>query len=142
VEKGYVSNFEEAFRQYLGEEAPSYVERDSKTTEEVIGLALQGGGIPVVAHPIRIGLARAVEYDVLRRFKDAGLVGLEVCHSDHPPALQTYYGTLAEEFELLPTGGSDFHGTVKPDIELGTGRAGNVRAPLAFLDGLRQYKAL
>ncbi len=135
-------NFEEAFRRYLGEEAPSYVERDSKTTEEVIALALQGGGIPVVAHPIRIGLARAVEHDVLGRLKDAGLVGLEVCHSDHPPALQAYYQTLADEFGLLPTGGSDFHGAVKPDIELGTGRAGNVRAPLAFLEGLRQYKPL
>ena len=59
VEKGYVPNFEEAFRQYLGEEAPSFVERDSKTTEEVIGLAREGGGIPVVAHPIRIGQVRS-----------------------------------------------------------------------------------
>jgi predicted metal-dependent phosphoesterase TrpH len=140
VEKGYVSNFEEAFRQYLGEEAPSYVERDSKTTEEVIELALKGGGMPVVAHPIRIGLARAVEHDVLARFKKAGLVGLEVCHSDHPPALQAYYRLLADELELLPTGGSDFHGTVKPDVELGSGRAGNVRAPMEFLEGLRRWR--
>ncbi len=139
VDKGYVGNFEEAFKQYLGEEAPSYVERDSKTTEEVIRLALDGGGIPVVAHPIRIGLARAVEHDVLAQFKKAGLVGLETIHSDHPPALQTYYGLLAQELDLLPTGGSDFHGAVKPDIELGTGRAGNVRAPLEFLEGLRNY---
>ena len=96
VDKGYVTTFEEAFKQYLGEEAPSYVERDSKTTEEVIRLALDGGGIPVVAHPIRIGLARAVEHDVLAQFKKAGLVGLETIHSDHPPALQTYYGLLAQ----------------------------------------------
>jgi hypothetical protein len=139
VEKGYVPNFEEAFRQYLGEEAPSYVERDSKTTEEVIQLALAGGGLPVVAHPIRIGLARAVEHTVLERLKKAGLVGLEVVHSDHPLALQAHYQTLADELGLLPTGGSDFHGTVKPDVDLATGRAGNVRAPLGFLQRLRRY---
>ncbi len=140
VEKGYVSNFQEAFEKYLGEDAPSYVERESKTTEEVIQLALEGGGLPVVAHPIRIGLARAIEHAVLARFKQAGLVGLEVVHSDHPPALQAYYRTLAHELELLPTGGSDFHGAaVKPDIELGTGRAGNVRVPIEFLQGLEQH---
>jgi len=140
LEKGYVTNFEDAFHKYLGEDAPSYVERDSSTTEEVIELARQGGGIPVVAHPIRIGLARAVEHAVLPRFKEAGLVGLEVYHSDHPPALQEYYRALAGELDLLPTGGSDFHGkSVKPDIELGTGRAHNVRVPLEFLEGLRRF---
>jgi hypothetical protein len=139
VEKGYVTNFEDAFHKYLGEDAPSYVERESNTTEEVIDLARQGGGIPVVAHPIRIGLARAVEHEVLTRFKQAGLVGLEVYHSDHPPALQQYYRVLADELELLPTGGSDFHGAVKPDIELGTGRAHNLRVPAEFLEGLRRF---
>ena len=138
VDKGYVRNFEDAFKLYLGEEAPSYVERESKTTVEVITLAREAGGIPVVAHPIRIGLPRAVEFETLADFKKAGLVGLEVIHSDHPLALQTYYRTVADELELLPTGGSDFHGTVKPDVELGTGRANNVRAPYEFLEGLRR----
>jgi predicted metal-dependent phosphoesterase TrpH len=139
VEKGYAANFEDAFHKYLGEDAPSFVERDSNTTEEVIALARQGGGIPVVAHPIRIGLARAPEHDALARLKQAGLVGLEVYHSDHPPAMQTYYRHLADELELLPTGGSDFHGDVKPDIELGSGRANNVRVPVEFLQGLRRF---
>ena len=139
VEKGYAANFEEAFRKYLGEEAPSYVERDSNTTEEVIALARSGGGIPVVAHPIRIGLARAQEPIILERLREAGLVGLEVYHSDHPAALQAHYRALADEFDLLPTGGSDFHGAAKPDIDLGTGRAHNVNVPLEFLEGLRRF---
>lgn len=139
LDKGYVRNFEDAFKLYLGEEAPSYVERESKTTNEVITLALEGGGIPVVAHPIRIGLPRLAEFETLANFKKAGLVGLEVYHSDHPPALQTYYRTVADELGLLPTGGSDFHGAPKPDIELGTGRAHNVRVPVEFLEGLRRY---
>lgn len=139
VEKGYAHNFEDAFHKYLGEDAPSYVERDSNTTEEVIALALEGGGIPVVAHPIRIGLSRLVEHEVLTRLEKAGLVGLEVYHSDHPPVLQEYYRHLAAELGLLPTGGSDFHGTPKPDIELGSGRANNVKVPLEFLEGLQRF---
>ena len=142
VEKGYVPNFEEAFRQYLGEEAPSFVERDSKTTEEVIVLALEAGGIPVVAHPIRIGLARAVEHDVLRRFKERRIgAAWKFAIPTILRRYRRYYQTVADELDLLPTGGSDFHGAVKPDIELGTGRAGNVRAPLSFLEGLRNYQA-
>jgi predicted metal-dependent phosphoesterase TrpH len=139
VEKGYVTNFDEAFRKYLGEDAPSYVERESKTTEEVVAFARAAGGIPVLAHPIRLGLARPAEAAILRRLQQAGLAGLEVYHSEHSPALQSYYRELAAEMKLLPTGGSDFHGAVKPDIELGGGRGHNVRVPLEFLEGLRRF---
>jgi predicted metal-dependent phosphoesterase TrpH len=139
VEKGYAANFDDAFRKYIGEQAPSYVERDSNTTEEVIELAREGGGIPVVAHPIRIGLTRASEPLVLERLRNAGLAGLEVYHSEHPPALQTYYRELAARLGLLPTGGSDFHGAAKPGVELGSGVKNNVKVPLEFLEGLRQF---
>ena len=139
VEKGYVPNFDEAFRQYLGEDAPSYVERESKTTEEVVAFARAGGGIPVLAHPIRLSLPRATEAAMFEHLQQAGLVGLEVYHSEHPPALQAYYRELAARLNLLPTGGSDFHGAVKPDIELGSGRANNVRVPAEFLEGLRRF---
>jgi predicted metal-dependent phosphoesterase TrpH len=139
VEKGYVSNFDDAFRQYLGEDAPSYVERECNTTEEVIELARVGGGLPVVAHPIRLGLSRASEPALFGRLKQAGLAGLEVYHSEHSPALQAHYRHMAAELDLLPTGGSDFHGTVKPDIDLGTGRSNNISVPLAFLERLRRF---
>jgi predicted metal-dependent phosphoesterase TrpH len=137
VEKGYAKSLEDAFQRYLGEEAPSYVHRESLTTVETVGLVRQGGGIPVVAHPIRLGLDRIAERSFLEEAKAAGLLGLEAYHSEHSPALQQYYLGLADELGLLPTGGSDFHGpTVKPDIELGTGRNGNVSVPLAFLTAL------
>ncbi len=138
VEKGYAKSLEDAFQRFLGEDAPSYVHRDSLTTAETVALVRAGGGIPVVAHPIRLGMDRAAERAFLVEAKAAGLLGLEVYHSEHSPALQQYYLELARELDLLPTGGSDYHGPgVKPDIELGTGRNGNVSVPLAFLDGLR-----
>ncbi len=141
VEKGYARNSEEAFRRYLGEEAPSFVPRESKTAEEAIDIVRSAGGVPVVAHPIRLGLPRAQERELLMRYRRAGLLGLEIYHSEHPPELQAYYHQLAAELDLLPTGGSDFHGAIKPDTQLGTGINGNVRVPAAFLEGLRQAVA-
>jgi 3',5'-nucleoside bisphosphate phosphatase len=137
VEKGYAADSDDAFERYIGETAPSYVERQSQTTEEAIQIILAGGGIPVVAHPVRLALPQAIERQVLRSLKDAGLLGLEVYHSEHPPELQSYYLRLADELKLLPTGGSDFHGTAKPGVKLGTGLNDNVRVPHEFLDRLR-----
>jgi 3',5'-nucleoside bisphosphate phosphatase len=138
VDKGYATDTEDAFQRYLGVTAPSYIERQSLATIEVIRMIRDGGGIPVVAHPIRLHLPRDQERSVFLKLKDAGLLALEVYHSDHPPEVQAYYRQLAEELNLLPTGGSDFHGAAKPAISLGTGLRGNVRVPLEFLDRLRR----
>ena len=137
VDKGYAENSEEAFARYLGEQAPTFVQRQSKTTPEVIQIVREAGGIPSVAHPIRLGLPRTQERELLIEYRAAGLVGLEVYHSEHPPELQAYYRQLADELDLMPTGGSDFHGSIKPDIDLGTGFQGNVRVPFVFLENLR-----
>ncbi len=137
VEKGYARNFDDAFRRYLGEGAPSYVERQSQSTEEAVERVQSAGGIAVIAHPVRLSIDRDLEPIILSSLKDAGLGGLEVYHSDHTPELQAHYHQLAQELGLLPTGGSDFHGDVKPNVELGTGVRGNVRVPLEFLDRMR-----
>jgi len=138
VEKGYAVNSEDAFTRYIGEQAPTYVERQSQDSETVIRKIRDGNGIPVVAHPVRLGLERSEEREALLRFKAAGLLGLEIYHSEHPPVLQAHYRQLAEELALLPTGGSDFHGAVKPDIQLGTGLRGNIRVPVEFLADMRR----
>jgi predicted metal-dependent phosphoesterase TrpH len=140
VEKGYAQNSEDAFRRYLGENAPSYVERQSLSTPEVVSMIREGGGIPSVAHPVRLRLPRQQEREILMALRDVGLLGLEIYHSDHPPELQAYYRQLTEELKLLPTGGSDFHGTAKPSIALGTGLHGNLRVPLEFLERLRELR--
>ena len=142
VEKGYAKSLEDAFKRYIGEEAASYVARESLTTLETVAVVRKGGGVPVIAHPIRLQMDRAAERTFLESAKSAGLLGLEAYHSEHSPDLQRYYLQLAADLDLLPTGGSDFHGpTVKPDIQLGTGRSGNVNVPLTFLDGLRAVAA-
>jgi len=142
VEKGYAKNLEDAFRKYLGEEAPSYVQRESHTLDEVIRMVRSGGGIPVVAHPIRLDLALEQEREVLASAKQAGLLGLEVYHSEHSASARARYAQLAKDLDLFPTGGSDFHGDAKPSVRLGEGVAGNVRVPRALLDGLRAIRTI
>lgn len=139
VEKGYARDFDDAFRRFLGEDAPTYVPRKSKTTDEVIAIVRRANGFPVIAHPIRLGFPRDEERQLLLRFKRAGLLGLEIYHPEHTPELQAYYRQLAMELELLPTGGSDFHGTIKPGIHLGTGADGNVRVPTRFLEDMQAF---
>ncbi len=140
IEKGYAKDSEDAFQKYLGEEAPSYVQRESHRLEEVIRVVRLGGGIPVIAHPIRLGLAGEQEREVLTSAKEAGLLGLEVYHSEHSTSAQAHYKKLAEDLDLAPTGGSDFHGDLKPTVRLGEGIAGNVRVPRAYLDRLRAIR--
>ncbi len=140
VKKGYARDSEDAFRKYLGESAPTFVERQSFSTEQVIGKMRAAGGIPVVAHPVRINLLHdEAEARVMERLKEAGLLGLEVQHSDQSAELQDYYSGLARKLGLLETGGSDFHGEIKPDIELGSGRNGNIRVPFDYLEKLEAY---
>jgi predicted metal-dependent phosphoesterase TrpH len=139
VDKGYASDHEDAFRRYIGEDAPAFVERQSMTTSEAIRVVRAADGIPVIAHPVRLKLSREAEGEFFRTLKDAGLLGLEVYHSEHSPTLQAHYRQLAEELHLLPTGGSDFHGSAKAGTELGTGVNGNIRVPKRFFDNLIAY---
>jgi 3',5'-nucleoside bisphosphate phosphatase len=138
IDKGYVTSFDEAFRRYLGESAPSYVERFAPYVPVAIQRVLDAGGLPVLAHPIRLGFRDAeVEEKYISELRDAGLRGIEVFHSDHRPADMERYGGIARKFNLLVTGGSDFHGDVKPQISLGTGYHGNLNIPISVLNDLR-----
>ncbi len=138
IDKGYASNFDEAFRRYLGESAPTYVERYAPYVAVAIKRVLEAGGVPVLAHPIRLGIHDlAAEESFISELRDAGLRGIEVFHSDHRPADMVRYGAIARRHNLLVTGGSDFHGDVKPEISLGTGYHGNLNIPISVLQDLR-----
>lgn len=141
LEKGYAASYQDAFERYIGEGAPTFVERPSETTEQTIHIVRSAHGIPVLAHPIRLSLSLEAEREAIVRLKRAGLLGLEVYHSEHTPEMQAHYQALADELDLLPTGGSDFHGRLKPDVSLGTGWNGNIRVPRTLLDNMREHLA-
>jgi len=139
VHKGYAANSEEAFQKYLDESAPSFVERHAPPVTEGIRRVAEGGGLPVLAHPIRLGIRDpAAEEALIGELRDAGLRGLEAYHSDHRPWDAERYAAVARKLGLAVTGGSDFHGSAKPRISLGTGFDGNLSVPLSVLDELRK----
>jgi hypothetical protein len=138
MDKGYAANYEEAFRRYLGETAPTFVERYAPDVPVAIKRVLDAGGLPVLAHPIRLGMRDLnAEETFIREMRDAGLRGLEVFHSDHRPQDMERYGGIARKYKLLVTGGSDFHGDIKPQILLGTGYQGNLNIPISVLNDMR-----
>jgi hypothetical protein len=138
MDKGYAANYEDAFRRYLGETAPTFVERYAPDVPVAIGRVLEAGGLPVLAHPIRLGLRDLdTEAKFIGELKDAGLRGIEVFHSDHRPTDMLRYAGIARKYKLLVTGGSDFHGDIKPQISLGTGYHGNLNIPMTVLNDLR-----
>ncbi len=138
MNKGYAKSSEEAFRRYLSESAPSFVERDSPAIDEAIREVEAGGGISVMAHPARLGFRRHDEEEqFIGGLAAVGLRGIEVWHSDHHEADTRRFLGYADRYGLLRTGGSDFHGGNKPGLLLGTGRNGNVRVPADVLATLR-----
>ena len=115
LERGYIRNIKEGFERYIGQGAPAYVPRYKLTPEEGIELIRKAHGIPVLAHP---GMQRLEEG--IPAWVEVGLQGIEVIHSEHKPDDVTRYRALAQQYNLLTTGGSDFHGvTRKPGVELG-----------------------
>jgi 3',5'-nucleoside bisphosphate phosphatase len=138
IQKGFASDYEDAFRRYFGESAPAYVERQGPEVAAAAGEIAAAGGVAVLAHPVRLGVRdAAVEESLIRGLRDAGLGGIEVYHSDHGPADIQRYAAVAKKYDLAVTGGSDFHGDVKPDVALGTGRNGNLDIPRSVLEELR-----
>lgn len=141
IDKGYVKTYDEAFRRYLGESAPTYVERFAPFVSAAIQRVIDGGGTPVLAHPIRLGFRDPVEEEkFIAELHAAGLRGIEVFHSDHRPADVERYAGLARKYNLAISGGSDFHGDIKPQISLGTGFNGNLNIPRSVLDNLRSVQ--
>ena len=116
VEAGAAASIKEAFDRYLGEGRPAYVQRYRLEADEAVRLVRSAGGTATVAHP---GVSKLDRHELVR-LRKAGVDGLEVLHVDHVPSLREKFLRIAEELELVPTAGSDFHGaTVAPDRKLG-----------------------
>jgi predicted metal-dependent phosphoesterase TrpH len=126
---------QQAFDDYLDEGAKGYVERDEAEFGDAVRRVNRAGGVASVAHPVRLkGFAIR---DVISEMRSLGLKAIEVYHSDHSPENVAEYRSLAEQYGLAMTGGSDFHGANKPDIQLGSGANNNLRVPLELLTKLR-----
>ena len=135
LEKGYVSNLRQAFDDYLDESAKGYVYRREPGFGEGVAAIRGAGGIASLAHPVRVkGDVRALMPELC----DAGLNAIEAYHTDHTPDDIALYLGLSEHYGLRVTGGSDFHGDVKPGVRLGTACDGSLRIPEDLVERLRR----
>ena len=138
VRKGYVPDIKTAFDLWLANGMPAYVGRPRLEPEEAISLAVESGAVPVLAHPHTLGITTADEMSaLLERLVDAGLVGLEAIYSSYRQHERDGYADLARRFGLLVSGGSDYHGTYKPGLDLGRGY-GDLVVPLELVEALRE----
>lgn len=134
---GYVSSVDQAFSRYLRKGGKAYVNRYKPDLEETISLIGKAGGVSVLAHPISLGLIRDDLYTMLRGFRDLGLQGVEAYHPTQYRDFQVSLAAMAEKLSLVITGGSDFHGEVKPEWKIGVGH-GNMRIPYNLVEKLKQ----
>ncbi|HEX3878650.1 MAG TPA: PHP domain-containing protein [Bryobacteraceae bacterium] len=134
VEKGYVPNLRQAFDQYLDESAQAYVYRHEPKFAEGVNWIREAGGFSSLAHPVRV---KGDVPALMPELCEVGLNAIEAYHSDHSPQDTALYLDLALRYGLQVTGGSDFHGAVKPDVNLGSGYNGNLKIPADLLQRLR-----
>lgn len=136
LKNGYVSSVDQAFRKYLSPGCPYYRKKEDVTPKEAMEVLLGAAAFPVLAHPCLYKLGWAEIEELVSYLKDLGMRGLECYHSSNNQNESGKLRKLAIKYGLCPTGGSDFHGSAKPDIALGTGR-GNLRVPALLLDDIR-----
>ena len=137
VSKGYVKDLRQAFDEYLDESAKAYVFRREPQFAESVDKIRSAGGIASLAHPIRVNEDVPA---IMPELCASGLNAIEAYHSDHTPEDTTMYLELARQYDLLVTGGSDYHGAVKPGVKLGIGD-GNLSIPADLVDNLRAATA-
>ena len=136
IKKGVISSIDEAFDKFLGTDKPAYVDKYRVKCSKAIDAIRGAGGIPVLAHP---GL---LEYesenqldDLIGQLKQMGIQGVEVFYTGHTEEQTRLFAKLAQQYDLLMTGGSDFHGAIHPDIKMGSGK-GNLFIPYELYDKL------
>ena len=139
VRHGYVDSMEQAFDEYLGNHGRAYVGRERLQPQEAIQLARASGGVPILAHPHTLAIDNRFEMaDLLAELRAFGLLGIECHYGSYPAEGRAGLVALADRFGLLPSGGSDYHGTYKLDVALGIGRVG-IAVPESILDDLRHF---
>ena len=125
-EYGYVKSREEAFKKYIGDGCPFYLSREYVSAENAISWIHEAGGLAFLAHPYLYGFKESKVAQMINDLKESGLDGLEAYHSTTDAGRTNQLREYAKRFELMVSGGSDFHGANKPYIYLGVGK-GNLR---------------
>jgi hypothetical protein len=133
VRMGFVTTRQEAFDRYLADDRPVSEPAGTLGAADAIDLVRRSGGVAVLAHPYTLRLSLNDLRAELKRWREAGLAGLEVYRPDHDAAMREALLDLAADLHLVPTGGSDFH---RSDPGQAIGWLGDAAPPAATLQAL------
>jgi hypothetical protein len=135
VARGSAGSPQDAFRRFIGDQAPGFVPFQDLNPAEAVRWIREAGGIAIVAHPGR-GMARNFRWDdAMLELKGMGVQGFEALYPDYGPIEERYFLDLAAHLDMVATGGSDYHGDSKPGQRLGVGR-GRLHVPDTVLERL------
>lgn len=137
IKKGYALSNNEVFDRYIGKNKPAYVKRKVMTWQDTISLIVKSGGIAVLAHPLLYKLSDKRLEMIVSQLSANGLGAIEAYYSTHSPRDVKYIKELALKNRLKLSGGSDFHGTNKPKLDLATGY-GNLQVPYDIIEELKK----
>ncbi|MEN8198650.1 MAG: PHP domain-containing protein [Thermodesulfobacteriota bacterium] len=132
---GVVNSISQAFDDYLRKDAKAYEPRFAYGAEDAIRFITEAGGLAVLAHPIQVDRTLALLHTLLPELKSYGLAGIETYYPSQPKSMQKRLKKFAREYDLLLTGGSDYHGDIRPGTRLAGGH--NVYVPPALLDKMK-----
>lgn len=141
VSKGYFANTTPVFKSLLGNGCKAYVARQDVDPKVAIQTIRDAGGVAILAHPTLYGLDLNGLYSLIDELKSYGLEGIETFYSLYTPNQHKMIAGLATRFNLVMTGGSDFHGDNKPHIKLGVG-LGNLNVPDYLLEEIKARRPL
>ena len=128
LEKGYITSFKEAFTKYIGHDCPAYVGREKLSPAEAVQLVVKANGLPVLAHPF----TSTNPDTTIKELKSVGLVGMEVYYAGYLPSEINVLLNLAQKYNLIPTGGTDYHG-IDADSDI---TIGGTNVPIKFVEKL------
>jgi predicted metal-dependent phosphoesterase TrpH len=136
-EKGYAASITDAFQLYLSPGKAAYVQREVYSPKECIHFIHEAKGLAVLAHPTLYDLSDEEIKDLIKILKAEGLDGIEAIYSLYTNEEEAKLRSWAHHYNLFITGGSDFHGKNKRQIDLGTGR-GNLKIPYELLEEMKK----
>lgn len=138
TDNGYVSSRADAFAQYVGDHCKYFVPREKVTPSQAVELILQAKGVPILAHPPLYHMGKDKLDTLVSTLKNAGLAGIEAIYSTYNNQDTRDMMELAKKYDLLLSGGSDFHGANKPGLDMADGY-GRLFVPEEILTNIRNY---
>ena len=134
---GYTTSMKEAFERYIGDHCKHFIPREKITPMQAVGLINEVGGLAFLAHPTLYHMSDRVLEGLIKDLIESGLAGIEAVYCTYTQGEEAQMRKFASKYDLLISGGSDFHGSIKPKLDLAVGY-GKLFIPESILDEIKE----